>query len=47
MPLSQSFQTGAIMDTDLKISLVVVNQHLKILSKSEESLLDGSVNEAE
>ena len=43
---SSSFQSGAIMDKDLKISLVVVDQDLKILSKAEESFLVGSVNEA-
>ena len=35
------------MDKDLKISLVVVDQDLKFLSKSEESCLVGLVNEAE
>ena len=47
MPLSQSLHSGAIMDKDLKFSLVVVDQDLKILSKAEESFLVGSVNEAE
>ena len=44
---SSSFQSEAIMDKDFKISLVVVDQDLKILSKAEESFLVGSVNEAE
>ena len=35
------------MDKDLKISLVVVDQDLKFLSKSEESCLVGLVNEVE